>query len=184
MRFLIVQAGLGQSLPVSLASSSSTRKFTLARSFSAIIDFDSVFKSAGIAEAERDRVKKALELLAALPAETPQPIKKDLRDRSNRVIPHLRMKSGEPSSTATPSQRGVLSHSYISLRDPLRRVAGRRIHTSLQRPLRPRHRGGEGGDPRPRAEGEVSHVVRPLALRVPLLTYSTHWAAVENECNL
>ena len=52
----------------------------------AIIDFDSVFKSAGIAEAERDRVKKALELLAALPAETPQPIKKQIVETSLKTF--------------------------------------------------------------------------------------------------
>jgi hypothetical protein len=46
------------------------------------IDFASVFKGAGISEAEADRVNRTLQLLSQLPAETPQPVKKQIVEAS------------------------------------------------------------------------------------------------------
>ena len=50
------------------------------------IDFEPVFKKAGIGDDERDKVKKALELLAALPAETPVPVKKQIVETSLKTF--------------------------------------------------------------------------------------------------
>lgn len=46
------------------------------------LDFASVFKAAGISEAEADRVNRTLGLLSQLPAETPQPVKKQIVEAS------------------------------------------------------------------------------------------------------
>ena len=42
------------------------------------MDFDQVFDAAGIVSEERQRVAKTLELLGALPADTPAPVKKQI----------------------------------------------------------------------------------------------------------
>ena len=46
------------------------------------LDFATVFRAAGIADAEADRVNRTLQLLAQLPAETPQPVKKQIVEAS------------------------------------------------------------------------------------------------------
>ena len=51
-----------------------------------VIDFEAVYESAGIEQAERDRVKKALELLGALPAETPEAVKKQIVEASLKAF--------------------------------------------------------------------------------------------------
>ena len=50
------------------------------------IDFDPVFKSAGVGDDERDKVKKALGLLDDLPAETPQNVKKQIVESSLKAF--------------------------------------------------------------------------------------------------
>lgn len=50
------------------------------------VDFDQVYEAAGVDAGERDRVKKALELLAALPAETPAPVKKQIVEASLKAF--------------------------------------------------------------------------------------------------
>lgn len=52
----------------------------------ALIDFDPVFRKAGLSDEERDRVKKALELLSNLPAETPAPVKKQIVETSLKTF--------------------------------------------------------------------------------------------------
>ncbi|HVO29694.1 MAG TPA: hypothetical protein VMV18_03125, partial [bacterium] len=52
----------------------------------ATIDFDPVFKKAGLGDDERDRVKKALDLLDNLPPETPQPVKKQIVETSLKTF--------------------------------------------------------------------------------------------------
>jgi hypothetical protein len=47
-----------------------------------MLDFDQVFDSAGIEREERQRVTKTLELLAALPADTQAPLKKQIVEAS------------------------------------------------------------------------------------------------------
>ena len=46
------------------------------------VDFDQVYEAAGIGGDERQRVTKTLELLAALPADTPTPVKKQIVEAS------------------------------------------------------------------------------------------------------
>ena len=46
------------------------------------VDFDQVYDAAGIGSDERQRVTKTLELLAALPAEAPTPVKKRIVEAS------------------------------------------------------------------------------------------------------
>jgi hypothetical protein len=46
------------------------------------VDFDQVYDAAGIGSEERQRVAKTLELLGALPAETPTPVKKQIVEAS------------------------------------------------------------------------------------------------------
>ena len=46
------------------------------------VDFDQVYEAAGIGGDERQRVTKTLELLAALPADTPAPVKKQIVEAS------------------------------------------------------------------------------------------------------
>jgi hypothetical protein len=46
------------------------------------VDFDQVYEAAGIGSDERQRVAKTVELLAALPAETPTPVKKQIVEAS------------------------------------------------------------------------------------------------------
>lgn len=46
------------------------------------VDFDAVFEAAGIAADERERVAKTMELLRALPADTPTPVKKQIVEAS------------------------------------------------------------------------------------------------------
>jgi hypothetical protein len=50
------------------------------------VDFEPVFKKAGIGDEERDKVNKALDLLDALPAETPQPVKKQIVETSLKTF--------------------------------------------------------------------------------------------------
>jgi len=46
------------------------------------VDFDAVFEAAGIGADERQRVAKTMELLRALPADTPTPVKKQIVEAS------------------------------------------------------------------------------------------------------
>ena len=46
------------------------------------VDFDAVFEAAGIGSDERQRVAKTMELLRALPADTPTPVKKQIVEAS------------------------------------------------------------------------------------------------------
>jgi hypothetical protein len=46
------------------------------------VDFDQVYDAAGIASDERQRVTKTLDLLGALPADTPTPVKKQIVEAS------------------------------------------------------------------------------------------------------
>ncbi|MCX6539839.1 MAG: hypothetical protein NT151_13035 [Acidobacteria bacterium] len=46
------------------------------------VDFDQVYDAAGIGSDERQRVTKTLELLAALPSDTPTPVKKQIVEAS------------------------------------------------------------------------------------------------------
>jgi len=46
------------------------------------VDFDAVFEAAGIGADERQRVAKTMELLQALPADTPTPVKKQIVEAS------------------------------------------------------------------------------------------------------
>ena len=46
------------------------------------VDFAAVYRKAGISDEEADRVKRALTLLEQLPAETPQPVKKQIVEAS------------------------------------------------------------------------------------------------------
>ncbi len=50
------------------------------------IDFDAIFREAGMDAAELDRVKKAEELLKGLPEATPQPVKKQIVEASLRAF--------------------------------------------------------------------------------------------------
>jgi hypothetical protein len=50
------------------------------------VDFDKVFEVAGVTAEERGRVDKAVELLRSLPAETPQPTKKQIVEASLRAF--------------------------------------------------------------------------------------------------
>ncbi len=50
------------------------------------VDFDGVFEAAGIAGEERQRVAKATDLLASLPADTPVPVKKQIVEASLKAF--------------------------------------------------------------------------------------------------
>jgi len=50
------------------------------------VDFEAVFEAAGIDAEERDRVAKAIELLASLPADTPTPVKKQIVEASLKAF--------------------------------------------------------------------------------------------------
>jgi len=50
------------------------------------VDFDAVFDAAGIDAEERDRVAKAIDLLASLPADTPTPVKKQIVEASLKAF--------------------------------------------------------------------------------------------------
>jgi hypothetical protein len=50
------------------------------------VDFDAVFEAAGIAEEERQRVTKTLELLQSLPAETPMAVRKQIVEASLKAF--------------------------------------------------------------------------------------------------
>jgi hypothetical protein len=50
------------------------------------VDFVKVFEAAGVDAAERDRVSKAQDLLRSLPAETPQPVKKQIVEASLKAF--------------------------------------------------------------------------------------------------
>jgi hypothetical protein len=50
------------------------------------VDFEAVFEAAGIDAEERDRVAKAIELLASLPADTPTAVKKQIVEASLKAF--------------------------------------------------------------------------------------------------
>jgi len=50
------------------------------------VDFDQVFEAAGVDAAERERVQKALGLIASLPAETPVAVKKQIVEASLKAF--------------------------------------------------------------------------------------------------
>src|SRR5437016_4572892 len=61
-------------------------KYDSAQAAQAPTDFDLIFKNAGMDSAELDRVKKAEDLLKSLPAETPQPVKKQIVEASLKAF--------------------------------------------------------------------------------------------------
>jgi hypothetical protein len=50
------------------------------------VDFNQVFEAGGVDAAERDRVAKARDLLRSLPAETPNPVKKQIVEASLKAF--------------------------------------------------------------------------------------------------
>ncbi len=50
------------------------------------VEFAQVYEAAGVDEDERDRITKALDLLRSLPAETPQPVKKQIVEASLKAF--------------------------------------------------------------------------------------------------
>lgn len=50
------------------------------------VDFDRVFEAAGVTPEERDQVRKARDLLDSLPAETPEPVKKQIVEASLKAF--------------------------------------------------------------------------------------------------
>lgn len=50
------------------------------------VDFQDVFRKAGVSDQEADQVNRALSLLAQLPAETPQPVKKQIVEASLKTF--------------------------------------------------------------------------------------------------
>lgn len=76
-----VPAPLAEPLPPNLKLQPAPASAT-----AATLDFDAIFKDAGMDVAELDRVKKAQELLKTLPEATPQPVKKQIVEASLKAF--------------------------------------------------------------------------------------------------
>ena len=92
------------------------------------VDFDAIFREAGMDAAELDRVKKAEELLKSLPIATPQPVKRQIVEASLKAFGF----EGEKIPAAAQNQLRALD-AYVRVNEAATAKAVTEAHQEIQR---------------------------------------------------